>query len=290
MIKLNKALKHLPENKVQELDAIIQRIIDTGKAEIIILFGSYARGTWREHRGEEQGKKSDYDILAITNGSKNISPLRLELRGAFSDYRTPVQLIVENIQFVNHKLEEAQYFFSDIKREGIVLYSTGSYALADAKTLSATRRREIAEEDYGQWYEIGVDAFDIYKNSREKNKLNWAAFHLQQTVEMCYTTIEMVFAHYNPHEHNLEVLRDRVNIYHSAIHDIYPIKEDALGQSFEKLNFAYIGGRYRSKTEFPISLKELDYWASEATKLLELTKSICEERIAHLKELELKSV
>ncbi len=286
MIQLNQALKHLPENKVQELDAIIQRIVETGKAEIIILFGSYARGTWREHRGEERGKKSDYDILAITNGSKNISPLRLELRGVFSDYCTPVQLIVENIQFVNHKLEEAQYFFSDIKREGIVLYSAGNYVLADAKTLSATRRREIAEEDYDRWYQQAEDFFVGYDSYREKNILNLSAFSLQQTVEMCYTTIEMVFAHYNPHEHNLEVLRDRVNIYHSAIHDIYPIKEDALGQSFEKLNFAYIGGRYRSKTEFPISLKELDYWANEATKLLELAKGMCEERIAHLKELE----
>jgi hypothetical protein len=32
---------------------------------------------------------------------------------------------------------------------------------------------------------------------------------LQQTVEMCYTVIEMVFSHYNSHEHNLQILLNR---------------------------------------------------------------------------------
>ncbi len=44
MTDLKKKLNHLPKNKRKELEIITQKIIKTQLAEIIILFGSYARG------------------------------------------------------------------------------------------------------------------------------------------------------------------------------------------------------------------------------------------------------
>ncbi len=49
---------------------------------------------------------------------------------------------------------------------------------------------------------------------------------------------------------------------------------------FDRLNFAYIGGRYRSEEEFPVTREHLDYWNKEARKLLDLTEIVCSERIA----------
>ena len=48
----------------------------------------------------------------------------------------------------------------------------------------------------------------------------------------------------------------------------------------------YIGGRYRSEEEYPVTKRQLDYWSKEAVKLLKLTETICKERIECLKEIE----
>ena len=42
-------LSYLPPRKIRELEKVTRRIVDTGQAEIVVLFGSYARG----HPGEE---------------------------------------------------------------------------------------------------------------------------------------------------------------------------------------------------------------------------------------------
>ncbi len=195
-----------------------------------------------------------------------------------------MQLVVEDIAFVNSRLEERQYFFSDIKREGKVLFDSGKYELAESVELTATRRREIAEADFKQWF---GDAKTAYKGADfyiKENDFRWASFHLQQAVEMCYTAIEMVFTHYNPHEHNLKVLRSRLPIFDRRIHEAFPLKTEVQQDLFDQLNFAYIGGRYRSDSEFPVNQEQLDYWCEETKKLIDLTKVICNERIQVFKE------
>ena len=64
----------------------------------------------------------------------------------------------------------------------------------------------------------------------------------------------MVFSHYNPHEHNLQILRDRTVKFDKRLRRFFfyeTIKEKEL---FDQLNFAYIGGRCRSEEEFPITI------------------------------------
>ena len=286
MKEISEILSYLPANKVKELKTVTQRIIDTQKAEIIVLFGSYARGNYKEQRGKDRGKKSDYDILAITSDFETQKELESKLRGVFRDIGILVQLIVEHIDFVNSNLEETQYFFTDIKREGRVLYNSGNYKLSDSKELTPTRRREIAEEDFKNWYSKAMDFWRHYKYDIKDNAFQMASFSLQQAVEMCYTAIEMVFTHYNPHEHNLEELRERVLQFNSRIKEVLPYDTKEQKELFDYLNFAYIGGRYRSKEDYPVSKEQLDYWSKEAKKLLELTETICKERIECFIEIE----
>ncbi len=294
MTDLAKILSHLPDHKIKELETVTQRIVDTGKAEIVVLFGSYARGNYKEQRGATKGKKSDYDILAVTSDSDTRTELRSKLREMFKDITVPVQLIVEKIDFVNSNLEEKQYFFTDIKREGKILFNSGRYQLAESQELTPTRRREIAEEDFKNWFKQSKVAFEDYQSNYKKIDLGQiysqkSSFHLQQVVEMCYTAIEMVFTHYNPHEHNLETLRERALPFDSQIKEVLPYETTDQQELFDYLNFAYIGGRYRSEEEFPVTKKQLDYWSKEAKKLLDLTETICKERIECLKEIEILS-
>jgi predicted nucleotidyltransferase len=290
---LTKTLFHLPDNKIRELETITQRIVDTGKAEIVVLFGSYARGNYKEKRGKTQGKKSDYDILVVVAEYKTKNELSAELRDAFKDISVPVQLIIETITFVNSNLEEKQYFFTDIKREGKMLYNSGNFKLSESKELTPTRRREIAERDFKEWFEMAKINFEHYQFSLSKSEQNSrflqkAAFELQQVVEMSYTAMGMVFTHYNPYEHNLAILRERTIQFDSRIKEVLPYETKEQQELFDYLNFAYIGGRYRSEEDFTVTKEQLDYWSREAKKLLELTEIICRERIECLKEIEKK--
>jgi len=283
MTDLNPALAHLPEDKAAELNTAVQRIVATGKAEMVLLFGSYARGNYRKPGTR---RKSDFDILAITADTQTRDALKTELSDAFKDIPTTVQLLAEVIDFVNSNLEEKQYFFTDIKREGIVLYDSGKFELMDFKELTPAKRREVAERDFTRWFKTAKGFYWLYEQCESKGEYQLASFNLQQSVEMCYTTIEMVFTHYNPHEHNLVTLRERVKAIDSRIEDILPCDTKAHEKLFDELNFAYIGGRYRSEEEFPVSREQLDYWSEQANTLLALTEEICKAHVASLKEIE----
>ena len=286
MTDLTNILPHLPKNKIKELETITQRIVDNGKAEIVVLFGSYARGNYKEKRGKTRGKKSDYDILVAVSEYETKKELSSKLNGAFKDIPVAVQLIVETIDFVNSKLEEKQFFFTDIKREGKVLYNSGNFELSESVELTPKRRREIAEEDFKEWYRSATRFYDFFETAKEKKYNQEASFMLQQVVEMCYTAIEMVFTHYNPHEHNLEILREGILQFDSRIKEVLPYNTKKEKELFDYLNFAYIGGRYRSEEEFPVTKTQLGYWNKEIQKLLDLTETVCRDRIACLKGIE----
>ena len=55
---------------------------------------------------------------------------------------------------------------------------------------------------------------------------------------------------------------------------------------FSYLSYAYIGGRYQSKEQYPVTREQLDYWAVETKKLLEITDTVCRERIEALRAIE----
>jgi hypothetical protein len=54
------------------------------------------------------------------------------------------------IDFINKMVSEARYFFTDIEKEGILLYDAGNVALAERKPLSPAEAKAIAEQYYRQ--------------------------------------------------------------------------------------------------------------------------------------------
>jgi len=147
--------------------------------------------------------------------------------------------------------------------------------LAEAEELTKEERLKIAQEDFDTWYKKAEDFLWGYNQYKGANKFQIASFNLQQTVEMCYTTIELVFNHYNPHEHDLVELRDRVLKFDRSIENILPRNTQEEIDLFDYLNFAYIGGRYRSEEEFPVTVDQLDYWEKEVGDLISVTQEIC---------------
>ncbi|MCF0075300.1 nucleotidyltransferase domain-containing protein [Dyadobacter sp. CY261] len=73
------SLTHLPQHKQEELKTLTEIIQAKVPAEMIILFGSYARGDWVEDFQEKYEYVSDFDILIVTkdkNSAKQVKKSR----------------------------------------------------------------------------------------------------------------------------------------------------------------------------------------------------------------------
>src|ERR1041384_4647815 len=117
-------LEHLPEPKRQQIQAIAALLQAGAPVEMVILFGSYARGDWVED--PENGYFSDFDILAVVateeSGRDQALWTRLSQRAQAFAGSAPVRVIAHDIKEVNHEIRHGQYFFIDILREGVKVY------------------------------------------------------------------------------------------------------------------------------------------------------------------------
>lgn len=209
------SLSHLPEHKQAELKAIKEALVPRyGEIEMIILFGSYARGNWVEDKYVENGRtyeyKSDYDLLVILSDYKKanadtfVQSVSTKLEAL--KLSTPVHPIFHGIDFVNAALSEGKYFFDDIKREGILLFNTSRYELAEKRELSPLEVQKMAQADFNQWFESADDFFRIAKSELGIDKYKTSAFNLHQATERYYGTIQLVFTGNKPKTHDLEIL------------------------------------------------------------------------------------
>lgn len=281
------SLAHLPLIKQQELKAISADLSAHAEVEMVILFGSYARGDWVEDFYKEDGRfysyQSDYDLLVIVKPRNLHKQRRLEsdLKKSIdqlSGIHTPVSIIVHDVDYINEQLDEAQYFFSDIKKDGVLLYSTGKVSLKEpAKELSPHQRYKLAQEDYEHWVSTEVDFYDAFKFYLDRQNYKKAAFLLHQSTERFYNAILLVFTHYKSKTHDLEVLRKLTNALDPRFITVFSLATPEEVRLFELLRDAYIDARY--KKGYQIGEEEL-LWLAERVKTLQtLTETLCQEKM-----------
>jgi predicted nucleotidyltransferase len=127
------SLSHLPADKQDELQTLTKIIREKVPAEMIILFGSHARGDWVEDFQENTEYVRDYDILVITKGRRFAKDSKMwwDLNKIVNsnDEQTSVTIIQHSIGFVNDKIERNQYFFIDILKEELsfLIRETANY-------------------------------------------------------------------------------------------------------------------------------------------------------------------
>jgi len=138
------SLDALPPKKQQQLATLVELIRSEVDVEMIILFGSHARGDWVQD--PVGGYFSDFDVLVVTEKSAAVERHKLwsKIEDRAERFLQPatLSLIVHDIEDVNQQLEKGFYFFSDVKQEGIMLYDSQRFTLADAKKLSPQERRD----------------------------------------------------------------------------------------------------------------------------------------------------
>ncbi|MCE6991422.1 HEPN domain-containing protein [Dyadobacter sp. CY323] len=280
-------LTHLPEDKQEELKTITEIILSKIPAEMVILFGSHARGDWVEDFQETYEYVSDYDILVITKdrkaarGQKKWQDLDKEL--AANEDITKTNIIQHSVWFVNDKIERNFYFFVDIFKEGIMLFDSGNFTLSEPKELNPQERQKKASNAFTHWFEsanLFLETFDFLFKKGENNIAYYrnAAFELHQATERYYAAILLVFTDYKPRTHDIEELGKQVEKLHSDFATVFPKKTAEEAGLFKLLKKAYIDARY--EINYRIEKEELEYLSERVKLLKDLTERICNERIA----------
>jgi HEPN domain-containing protein len=171
----------------------------------------------------------------------------------------------------------AQYFFSDIKKEGIVLYDSSKYTLAVPKELSYQERYRLAKEDFDYWFNNAKEFLIDFQNAFERKSYNKAAFELHQTTERLYSGILLVFTRYKPNTHNLEELRSYVNALDQRFIHVFPLATAEEARLFTLLCKAYVDARYNKS--YAITAEELTGLADQVQELTQLMETLCQEKI-----------
>ncbi len=283
---MKKSLRHLPKYKRDELQHVTEIILDECPTVLmIILFGSYARGDWVEDRHVEDNVlyeyMSDFDILVIVRSHKLVTSSdvwrRAEARAHRFPNRTWTNLIVESIETVNKALAHGHYFFTDLKKEGVVLYDSGEFKLARPRKLNPKERRGMAKAHFRDWFTSAGEFVIDFKNAFERGSYKKAAFELHQAVERFYAAILLVFTNYRPKIHDLETLTHMVGGCDPAFLTVFPRATDEQKECFDLLKRAYIEARYSSA--YRITKTQLEYLGARVQELQELTMKICKARI-----------
>lgn len=288
----------LPKNSQHiknKLGLIKSKILAVGEGKIdkIILFGSYGRGDWVKDMYVEghitYSYESDLDILIILKKGKysHIKAINMEYKIAKKLEekqleRDPwVTIIIEPISGVNEQLRIGQYFFSDIKKEGILLYDSGAHELSEPAELDKDEVRKIAKDDYDYWYNRG-SGFLIDTNSPiERNDYAIATFYLHQSTESFYNAILLVFSGYKPKTHDIKKLKGMVSSYHEDLLKIFHFDTQEQTRCFELLRDAYVEARYNK--EYRITEEQLSYLTTRVEKLKNITEKICLAKIESYK-------
>lgn len=283
-VYMKQGLDYLPQEKQAELAKIINLINEVLPSEMIILFGSYARNEWVEEKydNEHFRYQSDFDILVIVETKNEAIQSRFEREieeriEKTIDIKTPVSIIVHNVDFVNKRLSKAQYFFTDIKKEGVLLYDSGKFHLKESRELSLTQRKKIAEEDFNYWLNSANSYLKQYKLAIKENELAISAFLLHQTTERLFSGILLVFTRYKPNTHDLAVLKKLVNSVDSRLSHILPLDNSENKRLFKLLRKAYIDARY--KPNYIITNDELSQLYQQVNELKKMGELICHEKI-----------
>jgi predicted nucleotidyltransferase len=273
------SLEHLPEEKQQELHRAIEIIREEIDLDMLILFGSYARDDWVEDLDPETllyRYQSDFDLLVVTETPRQASKIeqnnQLVQRLIKTIHRTPISLIAEDIQFVNRRLRKSQYFYIDILREGILLYDSGKFELAEPVEISIAERRKLAEADFEYWFGKATKLEKIYKFCYNEKDYNEAAFNLHQMTERLYGAILLVFTRYKPSTHDIEKLGQRVASIEPKFLSVFPMATEEEKERFKLLRKAYVDARY--KPSYTITKEQLEWLAERVNCLKELTEKL----------------
>ncbi len=299
---MKSSIDHLPLRKQREIGHIVEILheefedaLNGGTADFkkkgrivkIILFGSHARGDWVDEPHTMKGYRSDYDLLIIVNNKK-----LTDFAGYWSKaedrfirdkaIKPQVGFIVHSRRDVNTALREGQYFFSDIHKDGIVLYELDDDPLPEPKPLNPQEIYRLSKRYFEKRFPHAEYHVKLFDTALRDNKYKHAAFELHQAVEQAYSTLLLTLTNYDPHSHKLTFLRSLAEEQDRRLVDAWPRDQRRYSAWFNTLNEAYVKARYSEHYE--ISEEALIWLGEHTAELHNLVDQACREHLAELEK------
>lgn len=296
-------LDHLPPAKQHELEQVVRVLFEEFAAATaiatsdwkrharvlkVILYGSYARGTYVDEPHTAKGYRSDYDLLVVVNHDKLTD--RVQFWSGAEDrfnrelmtgaLRTPANFIVHSLAEVTDGLAQGRYFFADIARDGIALYQADDTDLPEPKPLTPADALALAREHLEEWLPSAVAFQEGAEFYIRKGRLKEAAFSLHQAAERFYHCVLLVRTFYTPHVHNLAFLRAQAERIDPRLAEIWPGESKRDRGAFAKLKEAYVKARYSK--HYRIDEGELAWLGERVEELGRVVEQVSNERIAEL--------
>ena len=279
---------HLPEYAKNDLQQIVALILErVPHCEMIILYGSYARGTFVEYDERDElgiltSFMSDYDLLVVTSNMdvQEVGHLLNTVDDKYykrPDYQVPIQFINDDIEKLNSDLSERRYFYTEIKKQGIMLYDSGNYKLERARKLNFEEIWKQAQEYFDEKFETANDFLRSAMYDRKDEKYKMCSFHLHQTCENYFYALRLVHTLKNSKQHNLSKLLGSTRKYSPELCKIFPRKTKEEKRLFELLRLAYVEARYNKK--FVVTKEDVDTLFPKIEKLRDITEQICKSQI-----------
>jgi predicted nucleotidyltransferase/HEPN domain-containing protein len=299
-------LHHLPERQQRELERVrdimlagfeaarngggggTQEWRRGGRVLKIILFGSYARGDWVDE--PENGYLSDFDLLIVVNHEKLTNIADYWWNSEDQILRDPaigrtVNIIVHDLHEVNDALRRGEYFWTDIVRDGVSLYSVPGHPLATPQPMTSEDALAMAE----RWMDAKRGEIDLWLENAETMlskptellRRRNAAFQIHQAAEAAYACFLLVHTFYFPRSHNIKFLRSLAEDVDTRLVEAWPREQRTDRRRFELLKRAYVEARYSN--QYDASSDDLEYLIERARMLRDLVADRCQARIGELK-------
>jgi hypothetical protein len=296
---MKSSIDHLPPAKQRELRKAVELVLEEfqdalkggtsdfkkrGRILKIILFGSYARGGWVDEPHTKKGYRSDFDLLVVVNNRKLTDFAGYWQTAAdrlMREINTPVSFIVHSRREVNTALRDGQYFFVDIRREGIVLYELDDEPLAEPKPLTPKDAYETAKAHFDDRLQGAQDFLDTYLYALTKGRQKNAAFQLHQSIEQAYAALLLVLTNYSPASHNIKFLRSLAEDQAQELAEVWPRDQQRFIAWFNIINEAYVKARY--SRHFEITPEALQWLAERVSDLIGRIDAICRSRLERLR-------
>lgn len=256
-----------------------------GRILKIILFGSYARGDWVAD--PVGGYFSDYDILVVVNHDELTDMSAywsaaedhlLREQEVSGRVRTSVNLIVHSLADVNAQLRRGRPFFTDIVRDGIVLYEAPDHPFEPSKPVSKEAALSEAQGYLAEWLPTAQEFLEGARFYLQRGSRKLAAFSLHQATERLYHCILLVLTLYSPKSHKLNFLRSQAERLAPALIEAWPRDTRFAQRCFELLRRAYVDARY--SPHYKITDEELTFLVERVTFLRDLVQAVCEAHLA----------
>ncbi|MBY5866485.1 HEPN domain-containing protein [Rhizobium leguminosarum] len=194
---------------------------------------------------------------------------------------TPVSFIVHSRREVNTYLKEGQYFFSDIRKEGIVLYELDDEPLTEPQPLSSADQLRVAKKHFEERYPTADGFLDTARYALSRGRSKEAVFQMHQSLEQAFSCVLLTLTNYGPPSHNIKFLRSLAEEQDHRLAEAFPRDQHKERAWFNTLNEAYVKARYSK--HFEISNEALVWLGDRTALLLELVETVCCEHLEMLK-------